>query len=419
MGMINGAPSFLCAVFALLLMSSLALSPTLRRRPASRPALLMLIFVFISLSMDAVSFFCFEENRDLFNLFLTTANVSAFFTEWFFGLFFVSQVRVSKLLKRSILAAIGALCLIGSVLYIINGIHPFFFDFKKYEYLPATGYWIYSTFSYLFFVGSAVLLLFNAEHISLRDKIIPISTIFFPLLSVLSDSLLPGLYAWDILVFMAVATNYVHLMFVIVESAEQKIERLELKRVRATIERIKPHYIYNVLSSIYYLCDTDAKLAQEAIGIFSDYLRDVLEVMETDTLISFEHELRTVQNYLELEQMRFGDKLRVRYDVEVKDFLLPPFTVQPLVENAVKHGVARSDAVGEILISTRETEDAYYVSVRDTCGGFDTEAPDDGARHSGTAYIRKILAETVGGSLKIKSTPGVGTTAAIRLPKKP
>ncbi len=166
------------------------------------------------------------------------------------------------------------------------------------------------------------------------------------------------------------------------------------------------------------MCDTDPKLAQQAGGTFSDDLRSVREKLDTGELIEFSEELHTIQSYLELEQMRFADRFRVHYDIQAKNFLLPPFTVQPLVENAIKHGVETSEQIGEIWIESYETPEYYVVVVRDNGKGFDVEHFQQTKSNFGLRYIQKLLDMTVGGKLALESTVGVGTTVTLRIPKK-
>ena len=115
--------------------------------------------------------------------------------------------------------------------------------------------------------------------------------------------------------------------------------------------------------------------------------------------------------------MRFGDHIRVRYQIETDEFLLPPFAVQPLVENSVKHGVEQSENGGEIVIATYDRPDRYVVVVQDSFEGFDQDQAESG-EGSGTKYVREILSMTVGGALQIKSRPGTGTVSMITVPKK-
>ena len=100
-------------------------------------------------------------------------------------------------------------------------------------------------------------------------------------------------------------------------------------------------------------------------------------------------------------------------------FRLPPLTLQPLVENAVRHGVTKKKGGGTVTISTRETASTYLVTVHDTGNGFDPEHyTDDGKVHIGIRNVRERLERMVGGTLTIESTPETGTTATILIPKK-
>ena len=200
--------------------------------------------------------------------------------------------------------------------------------------------------------------------------------------------------------------------------AKQMEKELEDSRIAITLSQLQPHFIYNVLNSIYHLCARDPKLAQEAVDKFSDYLRNNMKSIEQKEPIPFEEEYQHIQTYLSLEKIRFRT-LEIIYDIDIVNFMLPPLTVQPLVENAVKHGVTKKRGGGSVTISTRETENAYLVMVIDTGVGFDPERySEDGKVHIGIRNVRERLQNMVSGTLSITSSPGHGTTAVITIPKK-
>ena len=418
MNAVNGAISFVCAVFSLLLIVALQATPYWRRIIAVKPMFLCMIFTFLTLLCDGIVQLFFMDEAIPFRVLLTASDFFSFLVEWCFGLFVVSLVTISAAMKRTMLTVLGLVCLTGEVLLVANCIHPFLFDFETGQY-PYNGvYWGMAGFNYLFFFVAVLLLLFRGKNLSARDRFFLSVTPLLPLTSLLWDYLFPGLSSWYLMLFVTVSGNYIRLMFVTMGAAQEEVRRLEVNRTKATLERIKPHYIYNVLASIYYLCDQDVGMAKEAIHIFSDYLRNALNMMEAETLIPFSRELRTIRNYLELEQMRFGDRIRVRYQIEADEFLLPPFAVQPLVENSVKHGAEHAEEAGDIIIASFERENEYAVVIRDTFGGFDSEAEGDNPEGSATKYIRDILEQTVGGTLQVKSRPGAGTVSMISIPKK-
>ena len=200
--------------------------------------------------------------------------------------------------------------------------------------------------------------------------------------------------------------------------AGQMERELEDSRIAITLSQLQPHFIYNVLNSIYHLCARDPKLAQEAVDKFSDYLRNNMKSIEQKEPIPFEEEFEHIQTYLSLEKIRFRT-LEIIYDVDVVNFMLPPLTVQPLVENAVKHGVTKKWGGGSVTISTRETGEAYLVMVIDTGVGFDPERySEDSKVHIGIKNVRERLQNMVNGTLSITSSPENGTTAVITIPKK-
>ena len=196
-------------------------------------------------------------------------------------------------------------------------------------------------------------------------------------------------------------------------------EELENSRITVMLSQIQPHFLYNSLTSVMDLCDNNPKEAKAAIADFADYLRGNLASLKTENLISFSTELEHIQKYLRLEKLRFMDELQIVYDIQSKDFMLPALSVQPLVENAVKHGVGQKVGGGTVSIHTTETENEYIIRVTDDGVGFTEEdyANDDGT-HVGLENIRKRLDMMINAKLKIESKKGEGTIACILIPKK-
>ena len=152
---------------------------------------------------------------------------------------------------------------------------------------------------------------------------------------------------------------------------------------------------------------------------FAEYLRNNLSSLDEQGLISFETELSHIKTYLDIEKVRFDDTLEIEYDVACVDFLLPVLTVQPIVENAVKHGTSKKRGGGRVRISTREEETCYVITVEDTGCGFDpTVEKNDGKRHVGIENVRQRLSNMCDGTLSIESEIGKGTVATVRVPKE-
>ena len=196
-------------------------------------------------------------------------------------------------------------------------------------------------------------------------------------------------------------------------------KELEESRIAILLSQMQPHFIHNILNVIYYLCGKDPLAAQRAISKFSDHLRNNLEALDQKELIPFRKELDHIHTYLELEQIRFAEELSIVYDIEVDNFLLPVLSIQPLVENAVKHGIAKKRGGGVVTISSQQTEKAYRITIADTGAGFDVERyMDDGKVHVGLINVRQRLASRMNATVDIDSVQGSGTTVTVTIPKE-
>lgn len=185
------------------------------------------------------------------------------------------------------------------------------------------------------------------------------------------------------------------------------------------ISQIQPHFLYNTLSTIAELCRKDSAMAEEVTNRFALYLRGNLEHMGDSFPVEFSKELKHVQTYLWIEKIRFQEELQVVYDIQTEDFIIPALTVQPLVENAVKHGMMGSENVCTITIRTKCVERGYQVIIEDDGCGFDPEqVKNDGRKHIGIESVRNRLRFMVGGILTVRSVIGKGTTVIIEIPGK-
>lgn len=190
-------------------------------------------------------------------------------------------------------------------------------------------------------------------------------------------------------------------------------------QVSLAISQIQPHFLYNTLSTIAELCRKDSAMAEEVTYRFALYLRGNLEHMGDSFPVEFSKELKHVQTYLWIEKIRFQHELQVVYDIQTEDFIIPALTVQPLVENAVKHGMMGSENVCTITIRTKCVERGYQVIIEDDGCGFDPEqVKNDGRKHIGIESVRNRLRFMVGGILTVRSVIGKGTTVILEIPGK-
>ena len=135
------------------------------------------------------------------------------------------------------------------------------------------------------------------------------------------------------------------------------------------------------------------------------------------TPIRFTEELKHVEYYVKIVKVRFPD-MDIQYNIETTDFVLPALSVQPLVENAIKHGLMRLETGGTIVIHSYETPTHFCVEVKDNGVGFDITLPIEEKKHVGLRNIRGRLNAMVNGELTIESQVGIGTQAVIMIPKE-
>lgn len=199
----------------------------------------------------------------------------------------------------------------------------------------------------------------------------------------------------------------------------QRERELAESRVAIAVSQIQPHFLFNALNSICYLCESSPKEAQTALREFSDYLRMNINSIGMNRPVFFSAELEHIKTYLKLEKMRFEDDLMVEFDIQATDFKVPPLSVQPLVENAVKHGVCKKPGGGTVVLSARECANCFEVVVHDDGAGFNPAAAfDDGCEHVGIRNVRQRLWAMCSANLDVQSEPGQGTTVTISIPKE-
>ena len=256
-----------------------------------------------------------------------------------------------------------------------------------------------------------------------QEKLIPIFIVVMILASVYLDGrVYNDRQPVTFLTIAIVASSmfyYIWLHMRFVQDHEDDLKARQ--RMQIMLSQIQPHFLYNTLSAIQYLCDHDPKAAGETTAKFSRYLQGNMSALKDDGEIPFEQELEHTKIYLDIEKVRYEDALQIEYDITCTDFSLPTLTLQPIAENAVRHGARGKRGVGTVKLATREYPEHYAITVTDDGPGFDPEAPalaDDGRDHIGITNVRDRLEQISGGTLRIQSEPGKGTVVTIEIPKK-
>lgn len=364
--------------------------------------------------------------------------VSAFFS---FGLGVVLEVLYAYCLigfvrerqkiswkYANVIAVIGAAYLCLVVISLFNGM---LFDFDSNGYYVDGQYYFIVRFLDLFMLLLEILMVVRFWKI-----LTPKCTVSLLSFSVLPLLTMPLLSYWDPTpLFMATTVSllFIFMLFrgeltrqllekeiqLVEKNRElaQKERQITESRISTMISQIQPHFIYNTLGTIHQLCLEQPEKAAELTRNFSQYLRGNFSELNNSVPICFSQELNHIKCYMSIEQVRFPD-IQIEYDLKVEDFNLPALSVQPLVENAVKHGLMGLESGGKITVFTYETDTNYCVCVKDNGVGFDKSAAYDKKKHIGIQNISERLSAMCRGNLTVDSTLGKGTTAVITIPKE-
>lgn len=233
--------------------------------------------------------------------------------------------------------------------------------------------------------------------------------------------LLAGLFAFS---FQYVCLSVNHLMEVSIADAREREalqHALDDEKNRMMMAQMNPHFLYNALTSIQTIVKIDPDYAYNLIYDFSTHLRGTIKSVSSSEPIPFQQELANVNAYLNIERMRFGPRLKVDLDIQCDTFSVVPLTIQPLVENASKHGIfPRGEQGGTITIRSYEESDSYVIQVLDDGVGFDVDRvlhPTEQRDSVGIASLNYRLKKMMGADVRFESKPGEGTTVTVWIPK--
>ncbi|MDR0909151.1 MAG: histidine kinase [Spirochaetaceae bacterium] len=218
-----------------------------------------------------------------------------------------------------------------------------------------------------------------------------------------------------VLLFMSVQNQQaINLQKLNMELIEDKIQLFQ--------SQISPHFITNVLLAIRDLCEKDTLTALKVIDDFTAYLRYNLDSLYKNEAVPISEELSHTEKYLRLEKIRFDGAVNWQFDIQSDEFCLPALTIQPLVENAVRHGILKNQNGGMITIKIKKEKDHYLITIHDSGPGFDIKAylhgHGHGHGHVGIENVRHRIEMRMGGSLDLFTSSDKGTIASIIIPFK-
>ena len=396
---------------------SACLGERLRQKSGTKSFVILLGFVMLALIADSVGWMC--EGRIEWSLVMIIANTIASCAGQVAMICFMRYLCINLYANSKgaafTLNVFRVLC-VFSVAYCIGN------AFLGYSFVVSpTGHWVHSEnspmvvlhllFSITSFVALILLALFATKS-SRNSRVAFIVYTIFPMVGIVVDYSIHGISLTYVSIVISVLVIYTNIYL-------QKQRLIEEQKSALMLSQINPHFTYNTLSAIAALCDISPKQAKSLTIDFARYLRQNLDTMTSEQLIPFEKELEHVECYLKIEKARFRESLNVIYSVQCSDFLIPPLSVQAIVENAVKHGITKKADGGTLKISTYARDDKYVVEIIDDGAGFDTEEFEANKQgHIGIENVRSRLRRICKGDLSVKSTVGVGTRVTIEIPAR-
>ena len=409
---VNIALDLLGAVIALIVFVS-CLTEHIKKRAKSKTFLVILASTIVVLVADAISGACIGSPQlaTLTIIFKTAADCVACVVIVCIMRYLQETIFLKNRATKALLYIFVVLSAISVAASIANAYYGFAFSINGSGYV-VNGPHLYITrlFSVIALVSIALSCLF-VRGIKLHNRLFSLTYPLFPLVGAVID------YFSD---FSMMNIGYLISVILIYTNIYLQTRRaIQEQRTQIMISQINPHFMYNTLTTVASLCEISPKEAQELIVDFSTYLRRNINTLQTNQLISFEEELKHVECYLKIEKARFKDRVNVVYSIQSESFLLPALTVQPLVENAIKHGITKKVEGGTVRISTYSTDKEYVIEIKDDGVGFDVGTDGgDINDHVGISNVRDRLRSMCRGTLTVKSKRGVGTRVTVTIPKK-
>ena len=323
-------------------------------------------------------------------------------------------------------------CLVADLFLIVSS---FFIDYSV-EYITPFCYILcviaMGLTSYSLFLGGWGK---ESKHKSKTDRLLDrtefFSTLIYPTLGVIesiayshklwtewSNFFMFGMTAYALIYFGFILWR----TFLVVQDRTNVTRQLHDSQLELMMGQIQPHFMFNTLSSIRTLIKVDPDTAYDMVYNFSNYLRANVDNMMNLDGIPFSSEVQHIQSYVEIEKVRLGDRLGITYNIQADDFIVPPLSIQPLVENAIKHGIRKKVGGGTVALRSYELPNYHVIEVNDDGIGFNEESAtrvfgiyannvgelDGGANEMNLELMRDVI-----DSMKLLDRDGVPITIGI------
>lgn len=368
----------------------------------------LLFFEDLILFLDSFSWFI--GGKPQFNTLLIIVNCLFYLCAGIIFITFwgteIEVMNITSVIKKRDLYAIRVMTILYFISVLINLKFGFYYHIEDGHYLRGSVFWT----EYIFPLFVSLVILFYALKIKTFWKL-KIPYILMALLPVAVILLQTLAYSLSLMYISVLAAIFVLYMNVQVDMGR----KIEEYKNRVMISQIQPHFMYNTLTTIKALCRVDPDLASKTITNFADYLRGNMDFASLETTIPLERELKHTKIYTEIEALRF-DNITFEFKIEDENFDIPALCIQPMVENAVRHGV-RSKKDGHILIRTYSDENYHNIVIKDNGKGFDNAQFNGSRTHIGLLNTQMRIERLVNGKFEVESVPDQGVTITMRIPK--
>lgn len=332
-------------------------------------------------------------------------------------IYVISYVELSYKIKNALAITNIVLFVFFVFLDISNIFTKIFFYAQDGVYMRSKTMIVSQMYQFIAFAIVFIVTIMN-KKLYLREKIAFSIYCFLPLIAIILQNIFKG-YA---IAYASIIISIEILFFFVnvqknIELSKEK-EKNKEAQIKIMMSQIQPHFIYNALSSISTLITIDPEKAQKALDDFTEYLRMNLASLTQTSLVPFKDELKHIETYIALEKMRFKDRINIIFDIQVQDFDIPPLSIQPIVENALKHGILKKIEGGTLKFSTHQNDEAYIVIVEDDGVGFNmNDVNFTNNTHFGINNIKQRLNTMCKADMEIISEVNKGTKVIVKFYK--
>ncbi len=421
MVIINIAIEIFCSVMCLVFIICTLMGDNLKIR-------LNRVFIWVLLSniavmlSDALAFYSIGKREPPFFALSFIGNFCTYIFSYViimcFSNYISTYLTTKTQMKRGWVKLVYGICALAIALTFLSLINNMYFIIDENNiYHRQNMYWLSQILGMIAMLINAVMIITYRKFLNRMEKFALSAYIILPVIAIVIQMLVYGLVSVYIASTITITIIYVGMQAQYSKMIKEKELHLTQNRIAIMLSQIQPHFLYNALNTIQYLCLTQPTKASEIVEDFSDYLRGNMDSLTNKSPIPFIHELAHLKHYLAIEQLRFP-YVKIIYNLQVQDFHLPALTLQPIVENAIRHGVTEDEAKCTIIISSWEDTSAWCLMIEDSGVGFDSaQEKEDGRSHIGISNTSARLEVMCGGRLNLESVSGKGTRVTITIPK--